>query len=61
MAALFSTPKVKVQPTPTMDAVETQAGELRRLRLRRGSGANELLGSTGAEAQTAPPKQLTGE
>lgn len=59
-ASLIGTPKPKVAPTPTVDAVETQAGELRRLRLRRGAGANQLLGEGGAEAATAAPKQLTG-
>lgn len=62
MAGLFGSPKMPRQaPTPTIDAVEQGAGELRRLRLRRGSGANQLLGETGAEAATPAPKQLTGE
>jgi hypothetical protein len=48
-------------PTPTRDAVEVQAGDLRKLRLRRGGGANELLGQGGAEAGAVAPKMLTGE
>jgi len=50
-----------VAPTPTRDDVEIATGEMRRLRRRRGGGANELLGTAGAEAATQAPKQLTGE
>lgn len=48
-------------PTPTRDGVEAQAAELRKLRRRRGGGANELLGQGGAEAGAVAPKMLTGE
>lgn len=48
-------------PTPTRDAVEAQAADMRRLRKRRGGGANELLGQGGAEASGTAPKMLTGE
>lgn len=62
IGSLFSTPEApKVAPTPTIDAVEQDAGIFRKMRQRRGGGANELLGNGGAEATTAPPKRLTGE
>lgn len=62
IGSLFSTPEApSVAPTPTVDDVELNAGELRRLRRRRGQGANELLGSSGAEASGQTPKRLTGE
>lgn len=62
VGSLFSTPKApEMAPLPTRDDVEVQAGELRRLRQRRGSGANQLLGDSGAEAATQPVKRLTGE
>jgi hypothetical protein len=48
-------------PTPTRDSVEIAAGDMRRLRRRRGGGANELLGQGGAEAGTVAPKMLMGE
>lgn len=59
--ALFGGPKMPAIPaTPTVDAVETEFSDIRRLRRRRGQGANQLLGEGGAESSTAP-KQLTGE
>jgi hypothetical protein len=62
MAGLFSVPKgPKVAPTPTRDDVDMQTGAIRKLRMRRGSGANELMGSGGAEAGTQPKKALMGE
>jgi len=51
----------KPAPTPQRDSVEMQAGEMKRLRKRRGGGANELLGQGGAEASGTAPKMLTGE
>ena len=51
----------KAAPTPQRDSVEVQAGDMRRLRKRRGGGANELLGQGGAEATATAPKMLTGE
>jgi hypothetical protein len=51
----------KAAPTPQRDSVEEASGEMRRLRKRRGGGANELLGAGGAEASSTAPKQLTGE
>lgn len=64
VGSLFSAPKgPNIAPTPTRDAVEDAVGDMRRLRRRRGGGANELLGPGGAEAGAgqAPKKQLTGE
>lgn len=51
----------KAAPTPTRDSVEDASADMRRLRKRRGGGANELLGSGGAEATGTAPKTLTGE
>lgn len=64
IGSLFSAPKAPdVAPTPTYDDVEAASGEMRRLRRRKGGGANQLLGDNGAEASAtqAPLKVLTGE
>lgn len=62
VGGLFKAPKgPKLAPTPTRDEVEAAVGDMRRLRKRRGGGANELLGEGGAEASNTAPKRLTGE
>lgn len=64
-SAVFGKKKSKPQPvmpaTPTIDDVEGAVGDMRRLRRRRGTGANLLMGQAGAEAGTGGGKQLTGE
>lgn len=50
----------QVQAAPSRDDFEERDGVLQRLKRRRGSGANELLGASGAEATTGPAPAAMG-
>jgi len=60
-AAAANKPKpLAPQAAPVRDDVEENASMLEKLRRRKGSGANELLGPGGAEAATPKPTMLGG-